>query len=41
MNDTQAMDHITAIMNAVEWNADTLDNIADIVRDTGRNIDDV
>jgi hypothetical protein len=36
-----ALDLIANIMSASEWNADTLDAIAEIVRSTGRAVDDL
>ena len=36
-----ALDLIANTMSASEWNADTLDAIAEIVRSTGRAVDDL
>ena len=41
MNDTEAMNAIQKLMDGREWNADTLDDIADIVRSTSRPVEDV
>lgn len=41
MTDTEAMNAITEAMSGVSWSPDTLDTIADIVRATGRTIEDV
>ena len=38
MDDTKAMDEITKIMSGQEWSPDTLDYIAEVVRETGREI---
>ena len=38
LSDDQALDRIQGLMNGTEWNADTLDGIAKIVLDTGRDI---
>jgi len=37
MSDKKALDQITEILKADEWDADTLTYVADIVRATGRN----
>jgi hypothetical protein len=34
----QALDNIALVMSGEEWDADTLDDIADIVREAGRHI---
>jgi hypothetical protein len=39
--DSNALDAIAALMSGTEWEASTLDDIAEIVRSTGRVIDDV
>jgi len=38
VNDTEAMDWIAANLNKLVWTPDTLDLIADIVRQTGREV---
>lgn len=38
MIDTDALDTIAELMSGVEWDPDTLEAIADIVRSTGRVI---
>lgn len=40
ISDKAAMDGITEVMSGEEWNADSLDAIADIVGRTGREISD-
>lgn len=37
-SDESAMDEITKLMSATDWSPDTLDEIAGIVRETGREI---
>jgi hypothetical protein len=37
----EALDAIAELMSGVEWDSDTLEGIADLVRKTGRNIADV
>jgi hypothetical protein len=37
----QALDAIAALMDGAEWHPGTLDNIAEIVRGTGRQIGDL
>lgn len=39
--EADALDAIAAVMDGREWSADTLDEIADLVRTTGRQIRDV
>lgn len=39
MTDTEALDRLAELMSGAEWSADTLDAIADVVRATGRSID--
>jgi len=39
-SDESAMDEITKLMSATDWSPDTLDAIASIVRETGREISD-
>lgn len=39
-SDTEAMNQIHQILDAQEWDADTADKIAEIVRDTGREVRD-
>ncbi len=39
-DDHDAMEAITALLDGVEWNADTLERIAEIVRATGREVRD-
>jgi len=39
-SDTDAMDEICAVMDGKNWSSETLDAIAEIVRDTGRIIGD-
>ena len=41
MTDTEAMDAIAAILSGTEWSADTLDEIADVVRSTDREVKDL
>jgi hypothetical protein len=41
MKDKQALDRIRDILDRQVWDADTLDAIADVVRQTGRKIRDV
>lgn len=36
--DKRAMDLIQTLMSGTEWDADTLDAIAEVVRDTGREV---
>lgn len=36
-----ALDHIQDQLDGVEWDADTLERIADIVRETGREVRDL
>lgn len=38
LHDGTALDTITFIMSGKEWSADTLDRIAEIIRETGRVI---
>lgn len=40
MTDTEAMDEIKEIMSGNEWSPDTLDSIAELVKETGREIED-
>jgi hypothetical protein len=40
MSDQQSLDAIHAILDKTEWDADMLDSIADIVRQTGREVRD-
>lgn len=40
MTDSAALDLIAELMSATEWDPDTLNTIADIIRSTGRSIDD-
>ena len=40
MSDQQALDAIRTILDKREWDANTLDSIADIVRQTGREFRD-
>jgi hypothetical protein len=37
-SDESAMDEIAKLMSATDWSPDTLDEIASIVRETGREI---
>jgi len=39
--DKLALDQVAQLMSGREWSADTLDEVADIVRATGRTIADV
>ncbi|TAN03085.1 MAG: hypothetical protein EPN36_13885 [Rhodanobacteraceae bacterium] len=39
-SDESAMDEITKLMSGTDWSPDTLDEIAGIVRETGREITD-
>jgi hypothetical protein len=39
--DVEAMDAIAELMSGAEWNPDLLDAIADIVRSTGRDLEDI
>lgn len=39
--DRQALDAITKLLHKQQWDADTLDNVAELVRATGRTIADV
>ena len=41
MTDRDALDFIAIILSAREWTADTCSQIADIVRATGRRVDDL
>jgi hypothetical protein len=41
ISDERAMDLIQSLLDGKEWNSDTLDNIANAVRATGRCIDDL
>lgn len=41
LTDAKAMDAIVAVLTGTEWNADTFDAIAAIVRHTGRSISDL
>jgi hypothetical protein len=41
VDDSRAMDLIARLMSGNEWSPDTLDQIADIVRSTGREIAEV
>jgi hypothetical protein len=41
MEDSRALDLIQGLLDGKEWNSDTLDNIANTVRATGRCIDDL
>jgi hypothetical protein len=40
MNDTEALDAIAAILSGETWDSSHIEAIADIVRDTGRDIND-
>ena len=40
MTDTEALDQITSLLSESEWNADTLDQIADLILQTERIISD-
>ena len=40
MNDMQSMNEIEKIMSGNEWSADTLEDIAEVVRESGREIKD-
>ena len=40
LTDEEAMDQIHSLMDGEEWDADTLDGIAEIVQKTGRAIGD-
>jgi hypothetical protein len=39
--DTNAIETIRELLNGREWNADTCDSIAQIIRDTGREVADI
>lgn len=41
MTDTEALDRIARVLDAESWSPDTLDDIAVIVRQTGREVKDV
>jgi hypothetical protein len=41
MSDEQALDAIWKIMSGAEWNADTLDEVAEIMRQNGRACEDI
>ena len=41
IEDSRALDLIQGLLNGEEWDSDTVDNIANIVRATGRCIDDL
>lgn len=41
VSDMRAMERIAALMSGKEWSPDTLDEIAEIVRATGREIAEV
>jgi hypothetical protein len=41
VTDIKAMDRIASLMSGSGWSPDTLDKIAEIVRETGRTIDDL
>lgn len=41
LNDSEAMEMIAAILSSASWRADTLDEIADIVTQTGRDVLDL
>jgi hypothetical protein len=41
VTDIKAMDRIASLMSGSDWSPDTLERIADIVRETGRTIDDL
>jgi hypothetical protein len=36
--DTIIVDEITALLDCSEWDADTLDQIAELIRSTGREV---
>ena len=40
MTDKEALDRIFAIMDGEEWSANTLDEIADVLAKTGREVRD-
>ena len=39
-DDSKALDYLAAVLCENEWNGDTADRIADIVRSTGRAVED-
>lgn len=41
LSDSAALDALAQLLSADEWSPDTLDQVADIVRDTGRTVDEV
>lgn len=40
MTDSEALEIIASLMSETDWDADTLDAIADAIRATGRTIND-
>ena len=40
MDDTAALNAITTLLSGSEWNPNTLNEVAEIIRETGRVIDD-
>jgi hypothetical protein len=41
MSEINALDTIAATLNEGDWSPDTLNTIAEIIRDTGRSVEDV
>jgi hypothetical protein len=41
VKDRNALDDIAELLSGEEWNPETLNTIADLVRETGRDIDDL
>lgn len=39
-SDTEAMDRIQGLLSCLEWDTETIEQVADIIRETGREVKD-